>query len=136
MKMQPSLYASQLKDASSDFTQDDLIKYWIEYANSLPKVKSHLRNTLNSCKPVLKENFEFEVAIYNPSQKDELMGCHASIVGFLSDKLKNSRIIMDIQIVEKDETKMIYTQREKFTYLSEKNPNVEKLMEMFNLTIE
>ena len=43
---------------------------------------------------------------------------------------------MDIRIVEKEEIEMIYTAAEKYDYLSKKNPNIEKLKELFNLSIE
>ena len=133
---QASIDVSQVKDVSNDFTQDDLVKYWIEYADSLTSEKIHLKNTLNSCKPILNENFVFEVAVYNPSQKDEVFESSALILGYLSGKLNNNRIKMDIRIVEKDEIEMIYTAAEKYAYLSKKNPIVEKLREAFNLVTE
>ena len=132
---QVTLSTSLLKDASSDFSQDDLVKYWIEYADSLTAGKIHLKNTLNSCKPVLKEDFLFEVAVYNPSQKDEVAESSAFILSYLCNKLNNNRIKMDIRIVEKDEVEMIYTTAEKFEYLSKKNPNIENLMAKFDLTM-
>ena len=133
--LQPSMLASQVKDVGSDFSQNDLLKYWIDYANSLTIEKIHLKNTLISCKPVLKDNFIFEVAVYNPSQKDEIIDNSALIIGFLCNKLKNNRIKLDIRIVEKEEKEMIYTATEKYEYLSKKNPNIEKLKEIFNLTM-
>jgi len=134
--MPTTLFTSQLKDANSDFSQDDLVKYWIEYANSLTIEKIHLKNTLNSCKPVLKNDFIFEVAVYNPSQKDEIFDSSPLLLGHLCKKLNNNRIKMDIRIVEKDEIEMIYTATEKYDYLLKKNPNIEKLKELFNLTME
>jgi hypothetical protein len=43
---------------------------------------------------------------------------------------------MTIRILEKDEKEMVYTSTEKYNYLINKNPNLEKLMEAFNLTLE
>jgi hypothetical protein len=127
---------SNIGDAISPFSQDDLIHFWIEYAESLTIAKSHLKNTLISCKPILKDNFSFEVSVYNPSQRDEISESNADILGYLCTKLNNSQIKMDIRIVEKDETVMIYTTAEKYNYLSKKNHNLEKLMEHFNLMME
>ena len=131
-----SLYISQLKDAKSDFSQDDLVKRWIEYANSLTVEKIHLKNTLINCIPVLKENYSFEISVYNPSQRDEISENNAYILAYLCNKLNNNHLKMNIQIVEKDEIEMIYTAAEKYDYLSKKNPNIEKLKELFNLTLE
>ena len=134
--MQNSLLTSQTKEANNVFSQDDLNKFWLEYVNNLTNEKIHLKNTLNSCKPVLKEDFSFEVAVYNPSQKDEIVAYYTHIVGFLSNKLNNNHIKMDIQIVEKEETEIIYTSSEKYAYLMKKNPNIETLKDIFNLTME
>ena len=127
---------TQMSDANSDFSQDDLIKHWTEYANSLTAEKIHLKNTLISCKPELKENFSFVVSIYNPSQKDEITSSSTDILGYLSSKLNNSQIKMEVHIVEKDETVMIYTSSEKYDYLIKKNPNLERLKERLNLIAE
>ena len=130
------LFTSPMKETSSPFSQDDLVKYWMEYADRLTIEKIHLKNTLNNCKPRLKENFIFEVSVFNPSQKDEIQDCNALITGYLCQKLNNNRLQMEIRIVEKDEIEMIYTSSEKYDYLKKKNPNIEKLKELFNLTID
>ena len=129
-------FTQQTEDAQNDFSQEDLTKYWIEYADSLTIEKIHLKNTLISCKPILKEQFSFEVAVYNPSQKDEISDSSTDILGHLSTRLNNTHIKMDIRVVEKDEREMIYTASEKYAYLSKKNPNLEKLKNIFNLTLE
>ena len=91
---------------------------------------------MNSCKPVLKDDFAFEVAVYNPSQKEEISDSNHLLLGHLCGKLNNNRIKMDIRIVEKEEIEMIYTTTEKYEYLLKKNPNIEKFKELFNLTME
>ena len=136
-KTSPSSTSTQpTNHATNDFSQGELVRYWIEYANSLTIEKIHLKNTLNSCLPVLKENFSFEVAVYNPSQKDEVEASKTQLIGHLSSKLNNNQIKMDIVMVEKEEIEMIYTASEKYDYLTKKNSNIEKLMELFNLSIE
>ena len=125
-----------MKDAKSDFSQDDLVKHWIDFSNSLTIEKIHLKNTLLNCKPVLQENFSFEISVFNPSQKDELSDNYDYIVGYLSNKLNNNHIKMDIRFVEKEEIEMIYTAAEKYNYLCKKNPNIEQLKNLFNLSIE
>lgn len=113
-----------------------MVNHWLEYANSLTIEKIHLKNTLISCKPKLKADFLFEVSVYNPSQKEEISENSAYILGHLFNKLNNNRIKMDIRIAEKDEKEMIYTVSERYAYLSKKNPNIEKLKELFELSLE
>ena len=112
------------------------MKYWIEYAESLTIEKSHLKNTLINCKPELKERPSFEISVYNPSQRDEIVNSSDRLLRYLSSKLNNNQIKMDIHIVEKEEIEMIYTAAEKYEYLSKKNSNVAKLKALFDLSIE
>lgn len=123
-------------NASSDFSEDDLVNCWIEYANSLTNEKTHLKNTLIHCKPKLKGDFLFEVTVYNPAQKDEISESSTYILGYLFNKLNNTRIRMDVRIAEKDQKEMIYTTAEKYAYLCKKNHYLEKLVKTFDLTIE
>lgn len=135
-KASQTVYTSQMPDTQNDFSQEDLLKHWIEYAESLTIEKIHLKNTLISCKPSLKENYSMEVSVYNPSQKDEIVDNSAKILEHLRSRLHNSRIKMNIRIIEKDEKEMIYTSSEKYNYLIKKNPNLQKLKDILNLTVE
>jgi DNA polymerase-3 subunit gamma/tau len=128
--------AFRISAEDNDFSQEDLLKYWIEYAESLTVEKIHLKNTLLNCKPLLKENYRIETAVYNPSQKDEILGNSAEILGHLCRRLHNSQLQIEVRIVEKEEKEMIYTAVEKYNYLIKKNPNLEKLKDLFQLTIE
>lgn len=126
----------QTEAANQDFTQADLTKYWIEYANGLGLKKAHLKNTLLNCQPILGENFAFEVAVYNPIQKDEILEDNVDLLTYLRARLSHASIRMDIRIVEEEEKEMVYTAPEKYAYLNRKNPNLDKLKEAFNLTLE
>ena len=128
--------ASNLKETKNDFSEADLTKCWVEYANRLSLDKVHLKNTLITCKPSLKEDFRLEVAVYNPSQKDEISEHYSDILTYLNQTLNNTQIKIDIRIVEKEEKEMIYTPSEKYAYLYKKNPTLDKLKELFDLTLE
>ena len=133
---QTTFAPTNMPDAKNNFSQEELIKYWLEYAENLTIEKIHLKNALINCKPELKNNFTFEVSVYNPNQKDELSDNNTAILSYLRSKLNNSYIDMAIRIVEKDEKEMIYTSAEKYNYLIKKNPDLEKLKDIFNLIIE
>jgi DNA polymerase-3 subunit gamma/tau len=64
------------------------------------------------------------------------MDCSIELLRFLANNLKNTRIKIDVRIVEKNDTVSVYTTAEKYNYLNNKNPNLEKLKNVFNLTIE
>jgi len=123
------------KNAGKNFTQEELIKFWIAYAESLSAAKEHLKNTLLNCQPVLKGDLTLEVAVYNPIQNDELTDCSAELLSFLRKNLNNEHIKMQIIITEKEEQDIIYTATDKYKYLADKYPSLEKLRETFDLTL-
>ncbi len=123
-------------EASDEFSQEELEKHWLSYAESLTVKKIHLKNTLMHCKPLLKDDFNLEVAVFNPSQEEKILENSPDLLSYLCRNLNNSRIRMEVRIVEKEEKEMIYTSKEKYNYLSKKNPNLEKLKEAFNLVTE
>jgi DNA polymerase-3 subunit gamma/tau len=130
------VHTNRLQEGNSDFSQEDLQKYWIEYANTLDIKKIHLKNTLLNCKPKLEKDFSFEVGVYNPAQKEEISENISAIINYLISKLNNSHIKMTIHIMKQDKKEMIYTATEKFNYLINKNPFFGELVDTFELAIK
>ncbi|MDR2473077.1 MAG: hypothetical protein LBD53_05865 [Tannerella sp.] len=129
------LETHNIKD-NNDFSLQDLQQCIQKYAEQLTIERIHLKNTLLDGIVTLNGDRSFEIAVYNPSQQNELQINSNEIISVLRNKLKNSMIKINVRLVEKEEHEMIYTSTEKLHYLNSKNPNIEKLMEMFNLSLE
>ncbi|MDR1407680.1 MAG: DNA polymerase III subunit gamma/tau [Tannerella sp.] len=131
----PVYQAAEHKAESTEipFSTEDLIRCWDEYAANVPEQKGHLKNTMMNCKPVLKNNFLFEIAVHNPTQKDELVSESADILKELRTQLKNSRIQLRVVIDETNEKKLAYTATEKYEYLAEVNRYLLTLKDEFDL---
>ena len=86
-----------------------------------------------NCKPVLLDNFHFEVRVHNPTQKEELLSNSLDLLKLLRVRLKNDLIQMHIRIDENIEKKTVYTSTEKFEFLNNMNPLLSKLVEEFDL---
>lgn len=127
---------TSIKDIKSDFTQEDLDKCWTKYIESIEKEKFLLKKTLINCKPLLKENYVLEISVFNPSQKEEINNSIGNITNFFINNLNNSYIKIDVQIADRKEMEMIYTAKEKYEFLLKENPNLEKLVQAFNLSLE
>jgi len=89
-----------------------------------------------NCKPVLLDDFNFEVVVHNPAQQEELIGNSIKILQALRLKLKNDRVQMRTRIDETLEKKRAYTSAEKFEFLNEINPLLSRLREEFDLEID
>lgn len=122
-------------DLKNVFSQEDLVEHWNAFAETID-TKVYLKNTMINSKPVMLENFLFEVAIHNQGQQDELSNSAVSILSYLRHHLKNTHIQMRIRISESNEKKLAYTNTEKYQHLMEINPLLGKLRDEFNLTLD
>ena len=120
---------------SNSFTQEDLQRYWDEFSETLEE-KVHLKNTMINHKPVLLDDFKFEVRVHNPVQKEELLNSSLQLIKLLRTRLKNDLVQMTIHVDENIERKTAYSSADKFELLHKINPMIAKLVQEFDLTIE
>lgn len=126
-----------VQEMVTPFSQEDLVRCWDAYAASgMIEKKVYLKNTMINCKPVLQENYFFEVGVHNPGQQDELSNGCVDLLNYLRVQLKNTRIQMRVRIVETNEKHLAYTSTEKFEHLLSVNPVLAKLKDEFNLTLD
>ncbi|HEY0743241.1 MAG TPA: hypothetical protein VGD40_17355, partial [Chryseosolibacter sp.] len=55
------------------------------------------------------------------------------LAGFLREKLRNSNIQVTGVLTQSDDKKIIYTNRDKFDYLADKNPILKELKDRLGL---
>ena len=117
------------------FTQEQFMAVWkqcIEKASKEDKI--HLFTLLSSNEPVL-DGFDIIVSIENIALESTLQDEKIELLNFIRSQLKN----FDIQIVTKRiEPKLsdrIYTNKDKYAYLVEKNPQLEEFRKRFNLDL-
>ena len=126
-----------VQEMVNQFTEEDLVRCWDAYAASgIIDKKVYLKNTMINCKPVLQENYFFEVGVQNPGQQDELSNGCVDLLNYLRAQLRNTRIQMRVRIIETNEKHLAYTATEKFEHLLTVNPVLGKLKDEFNLTLD
>ena len=126
-----------VQEMVNQFTEEDLVRCWDAYAASgIIDKKVYLKNTMINCKPVLHENYFFEVGVHNPGQQDELSNGCVDLLNYLRAQLRNTRIQMRVRIIETNEKHLAYTATEKFEHLLTVNPVLGKLKDEFNLTLD
>lgn len=130
---QAAIQTTQMVDAT--FSEQELIRCWEAFAETAGE-KVHLKNTMINCKPVLQDNFYFEVAVHNPGQQEQLTSNSLDILNFLRYNLRNTRIQMRTRISEVNEKHLAYTTTEKYNLLLQINPVITKLREEFDLRID
>jgi len=127
---------SENENIISNFTQDDLLEKWTEFANTIKEKQPRLYSTFTSQSPILKEDFTVEFKINNPLQQEAINGIKNQLLNFLKGELKNHKIQLLTIISKKKSNNKPYTPEEKFNLMNQKNPNLDKLKQQFNLDFE
>lgn len=117
------------------FSENELQSAWNEYAKILDHkgeriIASHLEMVLPEV-----ENNVIKVTYPNQTIKVELERAQQNLLNFLSKKLNNYSISLDIEVNEAEQKNYLYTPRERFERLREKYPIMEKLKKTFDLDI-
>lgn len=132
----PQPVSSPIENPVQDrpFSREDLIRYWKNYANQSKDV--YLKNTMTYIKPQLKDDYKIEAEVLNPEQADHLRENSPIIREYLSSALKNNRIELDIKIKKEDHIQTLFTNKEKYSYMVDKNPTLKTLVQEFNLRLD
>lgn len=97
-----------------------------------------LRKSQHAEYQLLTREFRFEnnvvtIPLANPIEEPLLQGLRVQLTAFLRDKLNNSSLTVNGVLEEMGTRKSIYTSKEKFDYLAEKNPMLREMKERLGL---
>lgn len=123
---------------SSDFDPELLITKWKEFAESIKREKPRLAITLKTRLPVKGEDYRIQVVMNNGVQKEDFDRLvKADLLEYLKRELNNDSIQLTAVVEEKEDNgNSLYTDEEKFKHLAQKNPNLTKFKQQFNLDFE
>ncbi len=120
-----------------DFSREELLEKWLSFAEMMRKEKPRMATTLKAGNPVIKDDFVIEIEMSNKVQEDDFNHMiKADLANFLRKELKNDNLKIVTFVPETSKEKALYTDEDKYKYLSEKNPNINKLKQRLNLDFE
>lgn len=131
---QEEVVVVETEKMSENFTADQLLLEWKQYAESLTE-EHHLKNTMLNCLPELINKTTFEIVVNNPVQEQRLLDHGVDILSNLKQKLRNTDIKMQIRISEDNEKKLAFTPAEKFNLMAEENEALRLLKDEFGLEL-
>ncbi|NOT74341.1 MAG: hypothetical protein HOP08_05380 [Cyclobacteriaceae bacterium] len=87
---------------------------------------------------LLKREFEFDhptifVILTNPVEESFIENFRHECIAFLRDRLKNSELTITTRLKQAEGKRIIYTSKEKFEHLAEKNPYLNELKDKLGL---
>lgn len=135
LKEQQTKDKPEEEQLTAEFTEEDMLNAWNDYMQVLSGNGSKIvASVMGTSKPKL-DGHVIKLELPNESMKLNLIQDQGELMRFLKDKLQNTSISLDISVNHKSEKKYVYTPREKFEKLREKNPNLELLRTTFDLDI-
>lgn len=112
------------------FTEAQLREAWDAYAEQRKKFQAEYQML---CQPYKLEDSLIVIELLSPVHETMLNSFKSELTGFLREKLRNHSIQVTGELQTGEERKIIYTNREKFDYLVEKNPMLRELKDRLGL---
>ncbi|MDB4918839.1 DNA polymerase III subunit gamma/tau [Mucilaginibacter sp.] len=124
-------------DAKNDYTPDQLLKCWSDYAAKMKADgKKNLLTIFISNPPKPLGPNVYEVLVENKVQENLFRDERPSLLNYLRTTLKNFDIEINVRIDEVAVVKRPYTASEKFQHMAAKNPALAELKAKFNLDFD
>jgi DNA polymerase III subunit gamma/tau len=124
-----------VQEDAEDFTESELLEQWRKFANQIRNSHPRLYNTLATNRPdiISQTNIRFEIS--NPLQKEALNKIKPELLSHLKRAL-NSNIELEICINENVQESRLYLPEDKYEKMLQKNPELAKFRQKFNLDFE
>lgn len=118
------------QEEKSAFTSEQLHLAWQEFAEQRRKYQAEYQLL---AQPYDLKDDKVILHLLSPVQETMLNNIRTELTAFLREKLKNSSILVVGELKESEDKKMMYTSRDKFEYLLEKNPALREMKERLGL---
>ena len=115
--------------------EKDLNYYWRDFAQKLPVEEKANAARMMNIAPKLLNNTTFEVGVDNNMVEKYMQDLLPAIQSYLREHLHNRKITMTIRVLEAKEMVRAYSHAERFQMMSQKNPKLLKLKEVFGLEL-
>ncbi|WP_316803974.1 DNA polymerase III subunit gamma/tau [Pedobacter nototheniae] len=123
-------------EAREDFTYERLLEVWSNYAEKLKREnKINLYTILNNFAPALKGKEHIVISVEGKAQEDFVQGESVELMNYLRNNLKNFGVEISYKHAERAHEKRLYTSKERYDYLVNKNPKLEDLRRKFGLDL-
>ncbi|HEX7410863.1 MAG TPA: DNA polymerase III subunit gamma/tau [Bacteroidales bacterium] len=121
---------------STPFTAHELTQAWLAYANQFITTSPNYYSTLTKRLPELNPDFSISLKVDNKFQEEELLSKRHDLLSFLSNKLQNNNIMLEITVTLIEDARRPYTDQDKFAALAAKNPALMHLRKELDLELD
>jgi hypothetical protein len=122
--------AEKKEEIINSFTEEQLRSAWEEFAEQRKKFQAEYQLL---AQPYMLQDNRVILHLLSPVQDTMLNNIKSELTTHLRERLKNSTILVVGELTETDDKKMMYTSRDKFEFLLERNPVLKELKERLGL---
>ncbi len=112
---------------------EDLQNFWMIFAEKRREEGKNTEYVLLNQKLELIQGHIIKIKLTNAIQLPSLDGIKTELLQFLREKLNNSHLTIEAELIELESGDMIYTAKEKMNFLMEKHPNLKDLQHRLGL---
>ncbi|MBO7417090.1 MAG: DNA polymerase III subunit gamma/tau [Bacteroidaceae bacterium] len=116
-------------------TDDLLTFHWQEFAASLPRQDTPLKNRMINCKTTILGPDKFDVFVGNHMVADEINASRERILAHIRESFNNPAIEMTVSVDESRNMEHILTRDEQYARMKEANPSIVELEKVFSLEL-
>jgi len=128
----PTISGNQL---ASPFTQENLLYYWLRYANQMPQEQAAMAGRMKNMTPKLNDNWQVEIVVENDMVEHYMHELQLPIRNFLRTNLRNDLITLHIRVAEGGETRRAYSRKEQFDDMLQRSDALRQLAANFQLEL-
>lgn len=123
------------KQFATPFTQENLLYYWLRFANQLPLEKSAVASRMKNMIPKLQDNWGIQITVENEMVEHYFLDLKISIQNYLRTHLHNDLISIYLQIASNDETPRFLSRKEQFSDMMQRNEALQLLSKNLDLKL-
>ena len=118
-----------------DFTLEQMLKYWYEYAESLNKQGDQLLySAMKREDPILNKN-TIVCSLLNNTLATRFESESIKLLQYLREKLNNYSIKIETPITKLEEVKQVYTSRDRYDFILNKNALLQDFVTKLKLDL-
>lgn len=131
---QATVHQASGTDEDQAFSEQDLRRYWLEFAQRLPKEEAANAGRMKTMSPhLLDDNTTFEIVVDNEIVKKYMEDIMPKVRSYLCAQLHNSKVSMTVRVSNPQEVVKAYNRVEQYQMMNQKNPQLQHLREEFGL---
>jgi DNA polymerase-3 subunit gamma/tau len=125
----------QEQHPAKPLTADALQNSWNEFAATLPKQDTPLKNRMINCHPAVKSDTLFTVTAGNPMMAQEISQAQDRILRFIREQFSNPAIDMELIVDQSRNVEHLLTREERYARMKKENPALKELEAVFGLEL-